>query len=261
MRTKTYLAADLEKLLRKQKIATMEELKRALGTDAVATVFRRLGELPYRTSYSHRGGYYTLSDIPEFDEWGLWSFREAWFSRRGTLLATAAGLVEEAEAGFYAQELERLLNVEVKVSVLKLLAQERLVREKVAGRYLYCSPVPAKARQQVSARRVLESESPISGRLPHVETMPDELKAAIILFYSVLDEKQRRLYAGLEALKMGHGGDRRIADLLGLDAGTVARGRRELLERDVEVGRTRRLGGGRKPLEKKLPKLSRQSSG
>ena len=54
--------------------------------------------------------------------------------------------------------------------------------------------------------------------------MPDELRAAIILFYSLLDERQRRLYAALESLKIGHGGDRRIAELLGLDAGTVARG-------------------------------------
>ena len=55
------------------------------------------------------------------------------------------------------------------------------------------------------------------------------MKAAIILFLATLDEKQKRLYAGLEALKLGHGGDRLIADLLSLDAHTVARGRRELL--------------------------------
>ena len=61
--------------------------------------------------------------------------------------------------------------------------------------------------------------------------MPEELRAAIVLFFSVLDEKQRRLYAGLEALKTGRGGDARIAELLGLDGGTVARGRRELLVR------------------------------
>ena len=50
--------------------------------------------------------------------------------------------------------------------------------------------------------------------------VPDELQAAIVLFCSLLDERQRRLYAGLEALKLGHGGDRRIADLLGLDPTT-----------------------------------------
>jgi hypothetical protein len=48
--------------------------------------------------------------------------------------------------------------------------------------------------------------------------------AGIVLFFSLLDEKQRRLYAGLEALKSGRGGDARLAKFLGLDAGTVARG-------------------------------------
>jgi hypothetical protein len=71
------------------------------------------------------------------------------------------------------------------------------------------------------------------------------------LFFGLLNEKERRLYAGLESLKVGHGGDRRIADLLGLDPGTVARGRQDLLRRDIEVVRVRRAGGGRKGLEKK----------
>ena len=84
--------------------------------------------------------------------------------------------------------------------------------------------------------------------------MPDELRAAIVLFFSLLDEKQRRLYAGLEALKTGRGGDARIATLLGLDAGTVSRGRRELLAQDVEVGRVRGAGGGSKSVEKKRRK-------
>src|SRR6266481_970445 len=44
-----------------------------------------------------------------------------------------------------------------------------------------------------------------------LEISPDELKAAILLFYSLLDEQQRRLYAGLESFKLGHGGDRQLA--------------------------------------------------
>ena len=80
------------------------------------------------------------------------------------------------------------------------------------------------------------------------------MKAAIILFYSLLDEQQRRLYAGLESMKLGHGGDSVLADFLGLDPHTIAHGRRQLLEPDVEVGRIRRSGAGRKPVEKKRPK-------
>jgi hypothetical protein len=87
--------------------------------------------------------------------------------------------------------------------------------------------------------------------------MPDELRAAIVLFFSLLDEKMRRLYAGLEALKTGRGGDARIAALLGLDAGTVARGRKELLDQDVVEERVRKAGAGRKPVEKKRRRSSR----
>jgi hypothetical protein len=92
-----------------------------------------------------------------------------------------------------------------------------------------------------------------------LRVFPDELKAAIILFFSLLDEKQRRLYAGLESLKLGHGGDRKISDLLGMDVGTVATGRQDLLRQDFEVERVRRAGAGRKPVEKKRRRSSRRS--
>lgn len=259
MRPRQYAARDIIELLKTQKIASMDELKAALGSGADATVFRRLAEISHRTSYSHRGRYYTLDDTPDYDAWGLWSFRDVWFSRRGTLVATTEALVDEAEAGFFAPELESLLRVEVKGCLLKLVRQERIAREELLGRYLYCSTAPTTRRQQLTARRVREAEPSLGGPLVSPEIMPDELKAAIILFFSLLDEKQRRLYAGLESLKMGHGGDRLIADILGLDVGTVARGRQQLIAQDVERDRIRRSGGGRERVEKKRRTSSRAS--
>ena len=87
-----------------------------------------------------------------------------------------------------------------------------------------------------------------------LEVAPEEVKAAILLFYSLLDEQQRRLYAGLESLKLGRGGDRQLADFLDLDPHTVARGRQQLLTQDVAVDRARKAGAGRKRVEKKRPK-------
>lgn len=259
MRPERYPAEKLVGLFKRQKIASMSELKEALGTQADITVLRKLTELSYRSSYSHRGRYYTLEAIPQFDQWGLWSFRSVWFSRRGTLLATAEELIKESEMGFFAPELEDLLHVEVKGCLLKLVHDKRVVREKLFRRYLYCSPAPARKKEQIRARRIQGSETTPGGPLVDSEVMPDELKAAIVLFFTVLDEQQRRLYAGLESLKLGHGGDQRIADLLGLDRGTVAKGREALLEQDVKIDRIRRHGGGRKPTEKKLRKSSRAS--
>jgi len=82
----------------------------------------------------------------------------------------------------------------------------------------------------------------------------EEAKAALLLFCSILDEKQRRLYAGLESLKLGHGGDVHIASLLGMDPHTVARGRQELMGGDFDSEGIRTEGGGRLPQEKKLRK-------
>lgn len=57
--------------------------------------------------------------------------------------------------------------------------------------------------------------------------------------------------SGLESMKLGHGGDSILAEFLGLDPHTVARGRQHLLDHHVTTGRTRHSGGGRKPVEKK----------
>ena len=259
MRPTIYAANAAATLIRKQKIASLPELMAAIGTNARRTVFRKLRDLSCRTSYSHCGRYYTLDDIVEFDDLGLWSHREVWFSTRGTLLETAAALVMAAEDGYFVEELDILLHVSTKEALRKLVRLGRLVRDRVGGRFLYCAQNADCHRRQIVARRARLAEPGLVGPMPEATIVPDELRAAIVLFFSLLDEKQRRLYAGLEALKTGHGGDARIAELLGLDVGTVARGRRELLAQDVEVERIRAVGGGRKPAEKKRRKSSLES--
>ena len=63
-----------------------------------------------------------------------------------------------------------------------------------------------------------------------------------------LDEKQRRLLAGAEAIAYGTGGQKRVATLLGMSQDTVSRGMRELQHPEtIEPERVRRSGGGRKP--------------
>lgn len=260
MRPVRYHAESLLRLLRQRKMATLPELKQALGTQTNSTVFRKLASLAYRTSYSHRGRYYTLDETARFDEDGLWSFRQVWFSRHGTLLDTVEAMVAASLAGYHADELDSVLHVQVKAALVKLVRQARLARAQVAGRWLYLSGEPAVRRQQLAARQVHQAAPSSLGLGGGVRVLPDELKAAIVLFYSLLDEQQRRLYAGLEALKIGHGGDQQIAELLSIDPATVATGRRQLLTGEIVTGRARRSGGGRKPVEKKRPSSSPTSS-
>jgi hypothetical protein len=248
MRPTVFAASLLRQFLLRNRIATLPQLKQLLGTEADITVFRKLKELSYRTSYSHRGSFYTLDEIAAFDERGLWSFDSVWFSRRGTLMATAETCVTQAPAGYFAFELEDILHVPVKEPLLRLVQQDRITRQTISGLYLYSTSDPGRRQQQLRVRQALpEPFVAVSEGTPS-----DELRAAIVLFASVLDEQQRRLYAGLESLRLG--GDRQIANLLHLDPHTVAKGRRQLLAQDVKVGRVRGVGGGRKPVEKKRPR-------
>jgi hypothetical protein len=192
----------------------------------------------------------TLDEIPQFDPQGLWSFREVRFSRWGNLVTTLEALVSTSPQGYFANELQHLLHVEVKDALLQLVEQRRVTRQQVTGFFLYCSPEATVRRRQLLARQAL-SEIPGSAS---AAVSAEELKASLILFSSLLDERQRRLYAGLESLKFGRGGDQRLAELLQLDPRTVARGRKQLLGQDVDWERVRKPGAGRKPVEKKRPK-------
>jgi len=242
MNTIRYALQPLRDLFQRLKAVTMPEMKQALGTQVDQTVYRKLGSLGYRTSYSHRGGFYTLDSLARFDADGLWGCRGAWFSRHGTLLATAERLVGEAPAGCLAPELEGRLHVSVKDALRQLVQEGRLDRQPLGSLYLYTAADRVRRREQWAAR-----QAQVQARDPEEE----ELRAAIVLFYSLLDEQQRRLYAGLESLKRGHGGDRQMAQWLGLDIATVARGRRQLLAGEVQRERIRRAGGGRPRAEKK----------
>jgi len=235
-----YPTDRLVSFLRDQKIATMPQLKSALGTSVTFTVLRKLSPLGYRSSYSHGGTYYTLDSMARYDELGLWSYRDIHFSQHGTLLNTAEALVTNAPAGYLAAELDAVVHVTTKDALRHLVQRDRLYRRELAGRYLYCANERQRRQEQWAARQAQQRPD-------------DELQAAIVLFYGLLDEQQRRLYAGLESLGWGHGGDQRMAQLFGLDVDTVARGRAELLSGQVLHERVRRLGGGRPRAEKKRP--------
>ena len=255
MRPEHYSADAITAVLRKKTIATMPELMAALGTSVERTVFRKLAELRCRASYTHRGRYYVLDAMARFDALGLWSFRSVWFSAHGTLVETAAALVDAGSAGYFVAELDEVLHVSTKDCLRHLAEQSRVARAAVGGRQLACSADPIKRRVQLAARQALLGRAAVPAVLPRTE----ELKATIILFLGLLDEKQRRLIAGLRSLELGPGGDGLVAQMLGLDPQTVADGRHALLRNEIDRAHVRRPGGGRKPVEKKPPRSSRAS--
>ena len=84
---------------KKNKMGKLADLFSLLDTTSRMSVFRRLRELHYISSYSHAGRYYTLRDIVDFDSVGLWFVGDVRFSQFGNLKETVFQLIEESSCG------------------------------------------------------------------------------------------------------------------------------------------------------------------
>jgi hypothetical protein len=249
-----YSPKAIEKFLKRRKIATLAQLTTAMDNPARSTIFRKLEQLEYLSSYSHRGKYYTLRSIARFNRSGLWDYRSVHFSRFGNLLDTALAFVHDSEAGYSATELKDVLHVKTKHALTQLYRSGLIQRDQFDSVFIYLSIEKQIADRQRKARKIHQKRSSASLIVANPDLASEEAKAIILLFCSMLDERQRRMYAGLESLKLGYGGDTHIASLLGMDPQTVARGRNELISGKLSDDGIRKKGGGRLAQEKKRPK-------
>jgi hypothetical protein len=141
--------------LRQKKVATMRDLRRHFQVSHM-TVVRALKKHGYFSSYNQNGMYYVLHDVPRFDDWGLWSWRNSHFSNAGTLKDTVLRLVEQSPAGRTTSELATRLLVDVAHLLSGLVRQQRLTQRVIAGRHVvYLASDPERAREQWVQRQQL----------------------------------------------------------------------------------------------------------
>jgi len=89
--------------------------------------------------------------------------------------------------------------------------------------------------------------------LPYTQETESQMQE----LYNRLPEKNRRLYAGVEASKLGRGGVSYIARLFNCSRNTILRGIKELSEEEVlDKDRNRKVGGGRSSVLKKQPDIN-----
>lgn len=243
MRTPNPNIARLKTEFYSKCILTMPEIKDILGTKVNMTVYRTLSDLSYISSYSHAGRYYTLPEIAQFDEHGIWEYSQVYFSQLGTLKKSILHVLKHSLSGYTASELKGIFQIPVYNTVLNLYKEKQVKRKQLGDEYVYFSS--SKYTLQLQQRR---SEA--------LATEPLESEKYLCLFASTLNEKQRRWFAGLQSLQAGYGGDKIIALKFGLDVKTVAKGRKELQAKDISTDSIRKAGAGR-PAIKKTSKSSR----
>ena len=171
----------LTRLFQRQSIADLATLSDALETTSRMSVFRRLSALGYLSSYSHDGRFYTLRNIPPFDQDGLWRYQGVGFSRDGSLKATVERLVEQADAGRTHSELHVRLQVRVH-NTLHDLVEDRLIgRETLRGHYLYLSADSKRAESQRMQRQQQSAEPAAPTEVPApmvIEVLLDVVRSA-----------------------------------------------------------------------------------
>ena len=251
MRPEKYRSQYLMELFSIEKVLNLESIARALGAPSKRTVMRKLEAFKCRASYSHAGKYYTLEAYTDYNDYGLWSFKEIiHFSKHGTLLNTILYLISHSQEGYFASELRGLLKVRVHNALAKLHSNKDLVREQIGGEYLYLSPV-FQATQLERRYHILQKQIGDSGHTVPIAGLSEKVQENIRFLISNLNEQQRRLYLGLESMRIGHGGDSLISQITGVNVKTIARGRRELIAKNISADRIRGVGAGRPPLKKK----------
>jgi hypothetical protein len=152
MKTARFAPQDLLKSFSRKKILTRAELLEACGCSPM-TAWRILHRQGYLTSYNHNAKYYTLASVPQFDEQGLWAWRDVRFSKWGTLPQTVVAQIELSALGMTARELEKLLHVpNVKPTLTHLMGEGRLQRAKIGGAMVYFANEPSRQQQQLQRR-------------------------------------------------------------------------------------------------------------
>src|SRR5262249_12933274 len=95
-----------------------------------------------------------------------------------------------------------------------------------------------------------------------MDRYPEDVEQKMKQFADWLSEKDRRRYAAIEALKLGHGGIDYIAHLLGCDPKTIRQGLQDLEQsEDPAAGRVRKKRGDAGRYPKPAPAWSRTCAG
>ena len=125
-------------------------------------------------------------------------------------------------------------------TVLDLWKNRKIRREQIAKKYIYLSV------KEGDMQFDLRKQDTIKNNM-FAKDVSDEY---LTLFMSLLNEKQKRLFAGYESIKIGYRGDKIISQKTGLNIKTVSRGRKEMLSEDIDIEKIRKAGAGRPSLKK-----------
>ena len=140
---------------------------------SIATARRRLKAWRAYTSYNQNGRYYTLPEIADFDDNGLWRYQGVFFSKHGNLKRTLAHLVIHSAQGLSGAELGELLGLEPRSFLSHFRDHPEIFRENLMGRWIWFAADPKIREAQKQAR--------LAQAVAKEPRMPTDTEAVMIL--------------------------------------------------------------------------------
>lgn len=174
-------STKLSQLITKNRVMTLSELRENLNQRSQASIFRDLNILEYYSSYTQAGKYYTLKNIPHFNQDGLWFYDDIGFSKHGNLKQTIVQLIENSPAGKTQTELQQQLRVRTHNTLLNLFKENKISRHQLDNIYIYVSIDEEIAKQQLEKR-----ESTASPKQSVIE-LPSEM-TRIDIFVEIIND-------------------------------------------------------------------------
>ncbi len=161
--------SQLIQLFKKNQILDMESIQKEIPDRPRVSIFRDLNKIGYISSYNKAGRYYTLKNIPRFNEAGIWKHEGVFFSTHGTLKETTKYMIDKSKAGHTHSELQNTLDVRVHNTLLDLVSNKEIHREKLERAYVYFHIYPEIRLYQLEERqRQLNEDQIVSGIDPYV---------------------------------------------------------------------------------------------
>lgn len=139
---------------KKLKVFSIGELSSVL-TCSIPNARLKIKQWQAYTSYNQNGKYYTLPQIPQFDQYGLWRYKNVGFSKYGNLKKTIIHLVTASPAGLSGKQLGEILGLSPQSFLHHFRECPGIYREKHDGVFVYFSDVDDLCEKQVHQRSSL----------------------------------------------------------------------------------------------------------
>ena len=147
-------------LFKHNKCLTLENLRTFLNYSG-RSAQRLLKSIGYYSSFTHNGKWYTLHNIPKFDNSGLWFYQGIGFSQWRNLNTTICHLIDNSANGLMASDLSKTLSTSCPPVLNRLYKANEIDRVKTHRGFVYLS-----VDQTIKGRQIVGIEKTQSLKLP-----------------------------------------------------------------------------------------------